>query len=224
MNNSLWDVVTYLFLSTRWLWKNILCFCKCCLMTYFKGFRMFRWKYSIFTMHTRQASGIVLLLHVLPVISSKIWLHWRSWLELFSWWTSKKWRNSTWFPLPLSFLLHSPSACFKMGQQFYFVFPWKLFCVLKWVITEFKIVMIKSRVTGIAIPLSHKNFMRISTSDSLSTNLERGLALSKIPFTHRHTIIIPLTSDIVPTLSLFYYGKYRRRKKNPEQAVAVCWT
>lgn len=100
------------------------------------------------------------------------------------------------------------------GQQFYFVFPWKLFCILKWVRNEFKIVMTKSWLTGIELSLNHKNCMRISTSDSLSTTLERGLALSKILLIHRQNIIIPLTYDIVTTLRLFFYGKYWKKKKS----------
>lgn len=109
--------------------------------------------------------------------------------------------------LPASFTI----CLFQMGQRFYFIFPWKLFCILKWAITEFKIVMLKSRVTGVALSLSHKNCMRSSTWDSLSANSERGLALSKILCVHRHIIIIPLTSDTVPTLRLFYYGKYWKK-------------
>ena len=106
--------------------------------------------------------------------------------------------------LPPSFTI----CLFQMGQQFFFIFPWKQFCILKWAITEFKIVMIKSRVTGIVLILSHKNCMRISNWDSLSINLERGLALSIILFVRKHIIIIPLTSDTVRTVRLFYYGKY----------------
>lgn len=175
---------------------------------------MFRWKYNIlFTICRRQASRIVLLLYVLLANSSKSWLRCWSCLQLFSWWTGKKMEK---FHMSASASILPPSftiCLFQMGQQFYFIFPWKLFCILKCVITEFKIVMIKSRVTGIVLPLSHKNCMRISTWNSLSTNLERGLALSKILLVHRHIIIISLTSDTVPTRRLFYYGKYW---KNPE--------
>lgn len=70
--------------------------------------------------------------------------------------------------------------------------------------------MTKSRVTGIALPLSYKNCMRISTWDSLSTNLEGSLFLSKILLVHTH-IIIHLTPDTMLTLRLFYYGKYWKK-------------
>lgn len=111
--------------------------------------------------------------------------------------------------LPPSFTI----CLFQTGQSFCFIFPRKLFCILKWVLIKYKIIMIKSRVTGLVLLLSHKNCMTISTWDSLSINLERVLALSKILLVDGHIIIIPLTPDTVPIPRLFYYGKYWKKSR-----------
>lgn len=115
---------------------------------------------------------------------------------------------------PLSILPPSFTIClFQTGQKFRIIFPRKLFFILKCVLIKYKIIMIKSRVTGLMFPLSHKNCMTISTWDSLNTNLERVLALSKIHLVDGHIIIIPLTPDTVPTPRLFYYGKYWKKSR-----------
>lgn len=111
--------------------------------------------------------------------------------------------------LPPSFTI----CLFQTGQKFCFIFPRKLVCILRWVLIEYKTIMIKSRVIGLVFPLSHKNCMTISTWDSLSTNLERVLALSKIFLVDGHIIIIPLTPDTVLTPRLFYYGKYWKKSR-----------
>lgn len=117
-----------------------------------------------------------------------------------------------WIPLfPSSPFIHHllvsnrPEILFYISKETVFI--------LKCVLIEYKIIMIKSRVTGLMFPLSHKNCMTISTWDSLNTNLERVLALSKILLVDGHIIIIPLTPDTVPTPRLFYYGKYWKKSR-----------
>lgn len=172
---------------------------------------MFRWKHNIYCMYkTNQQNSILspssqLIKKLLVALKETIYF------------LGEQLKNGEIPWVPVSILPSSFTICLlQTGQKFYFIFPKKLFCILKWVLIEYKIIMIKSRVTGIVFPLSHKNSMTISTWDSLSTNLEKVLALSKILLVDGHIIIIPLTPDTVPTPGLFYYGKYW---KNLEQAV-----